>query len=651
MKKLIDCFTFYNELDMLELRLTELYDVVDKFILVESDLTHKGENKRLFFEENKWRYEKWIDKIIHVKIQFPKHLDVWGREKYQRNSFMPSLYSLGLSNDDIVVISDLDEIPDYGTLNYIKTSYQMKGLFKLEMDHYWASIYNKLISPDKWYHAKIVDWETLKGRTPDDCRLDFNCQWWEKGGWHLSYFGGPEIIINKINSTAHQELNQERFKIKDEVIRKVKEGLDLFDEWRRFIKIDPEENTYLPKNWRILIPNEEKYGYKNTVKKNLVIGTALNIGVEETRIFIESLRKYSDCDICLLVDQKINLEFKKFLDENIVKTIVNTSSDLYHVNINISRFFRYYDFISETSNEYQNILITDITDVLFQSNPFFNLPKEFLYFSQEDENFTIKNNDFNSRWVQISMGNDILDKIGDEKIICAGTTIGSLKNINEYLRQMTSIILDVNKQNPSSLLESIDQGIHNFIGHTKNNIFENFEIKKSGDLIATIGLTSIHHPEKISIEGGSIFIDGKKPSIVHQYNRLKKTFIPNIGNTKYTIGWIYHNKESYNKYLGPSIKRLNGSFEILNTTDELNPAKNYNKIIDLCKTKWLILCHEDVAFSYDLLECLDDAIEMNPDSLFFGFVGANDSGICSCKIDSYQSISTSDCCFSYKYRK
>jgi beta-1,4-mannosyl-glycoprotein beta-1,4-N-acetylglucosaminyltransferase len=852
MNKLIDCFTFYNELDMLELRLTELYDVADKFILVESDLTHKGENKRLFFEENKWRYEKWIDKIIHVKIQFPKHLDVWGREKYQRNSFMPSLYSLGLSNNDIVVISDLDEIPDYNTLNYIKTSYQMKGLFKLEMDHYWASIYNKLISPDKWYHAKIVDWETLKGRTPDECRLDFNCQWWEKGGWHLSYFGGPEIIINKINSTAHQELNQEKFKVREEVIRKVKDGLDLFDEWRTFQKIDPLENTYLPKNWRILLSNEEKYGNIIKERKNLVIGTALNIGIEETKIFIKSLRKYSNSDICLLVNSSIDHEFNYFLDENNVRTIRNSISSLYQPNINVTRFFQYYDFLSENQEEYQNILITDVTDVFFQNDPFLDLKGEFIYFAEEDEDHTIGSNSFNSRWIQISKGSEYLEKLSDKKIICAGTTIGSYKNILEYLAQMTLILTEVKDQNPSALSESVDQGIHNFICYEKIELFKNPAVKKNGDLIATVGLTLINNPGRISISSDKFLVNDLLPSVVHQYNRSEKIsefineeykdkktlsrildfnringfdseggtdkgtlhsyietyerilsryigkkssileigvqyggssllwheyledsnlvmsdikdqigknildrlnperykfhifdaytkeslekikeenpggfdiliddgphtldsqkffienyislakensvmiiediqdinhttilkeclpeeyresieiidlrnqknryddimFIVHIGDKKskssnldFTFGWISHNEEAFEKYLGPSLEKINGKYQSIFTDDLKNPAYNYNKIISECKTKWLILCHEDIAFSNDLLDQIKETIKLNPDSKFFGIAGSNGNEIISSNSKDSKDILTTDSCF------
>ncbi len=261
MKKLIDCFTFCNELEMLELRLTEIYDIVDKFIIVEADRTFKGDNKRFTFEENKWRFNKFIDKIIHVKIIIPEHIDnAWDRERYQRNSFMISLYYLGLTDDDIVMITDVDEIPNVDTISYIK-GYNMKGLYKLEMITHIASLYNKLSYP-KWYHPKIVDWGTLKSSTPDICRSNFNCQWWENAGWHLSYFGGPEDIEKKLNSFSHQEFNRDEFKKRENIIERVKNGEDIFNGevfTGGFELINPYDNPSLPKNWKMLERFESIY--------------------------------------------------------------------------------------------------------------------------------------------------------------------------------------------------------------------------------------------------------------------------------------------------------------------------------------------------------------------------------------------------------
>ena len=63
-----DCFIFFNELDLLEIRLSELYNYVDYFVIVEANKTFKGKSKPFYFEENKQKYKKYLDKIIHVKV-------------------------------------------------------------------------------------------------------------------------------------------------------------------------------------------------------------------------------------------------------------------------------------------------------------------------------------------------------------------------------------------------------------------------------------------------------------------------------------------------------------------------------------------------------------------------------------------------------
>ena len=520
MKKLIDCFTFYNELDMLEFRLTELYDVVDKFVLVEANKTQNGADKGYFFEDNKWRYEKWIDKIIHVKIIFPEHLDTWGREKYQRNSSMPSLYSLNLSPDDIIVISDLDEIPDFSTLSYIKNTFHMKGLYKLEMDHYWCSLYNKMVSPEKWYHAKIVDWDTLRTtRTPDECRLDFNCQWWENGGWHLSYFGGPDVIVNKINNMAHQELNQDRFKIREEIIRKVREGKDLFDEWRIFKKIDPFDNPYFPKNWKILSKHEEKYGTIIKEEKNLVLGAAIDLGINDIKIFIESFRKNNKKDdVYILIEESAPEEKISYLLKNSVNILFYETGKILETQPNNYRFIKFFDFIKENSG-YKNVLLADVSDVYFQSDPFEGIKGDFIFFAEEDESETIGSNGFNSRWILQSFGKEALEKIKHNKILCCGTTIGSYDNILLYCKMLTSEMVRIKKENNPHFFDMMDQGIHNYLCYTVLDKFKNPSIKNNGDFFATIGITCTVSPEKIINRNNQIEVNKKIPRIIHQYNR------------------------------------------------------------------------------------------------------------------------------------
>jgi beta-1,4-mannosyl-glycoprotein beta-1,4-N-acetylglucosaminyltransferase len=257
MKKLvIDCFTFHNELELLELRFNELYDVVDNFVIVEANKTFKGDFKPFILEDNKWRFKKWWDKVAHIKVNIPEVLtDAWSREKYQRNSSFPILHSMCLPDQAIVIITDVDEIPNPERISYIKEKYNLNGIYKLEMDNYFGSLFNKQIQ--KWYHPKILNWGTLKTKSLEECRLTFNCQWWERGGWHFTYFGGPSRISNKINDFSHQEYNNEFYKNEEYILDKIKKGEDLFGETRKYIKINPEDNDFLPKNWKIIYKLEE----------------------------------------------------------------------------------------------------------------------------------------------------------------------------------------------------------------------------------------------------------------------------------------------------------------------------------------------------------------------------------------------------------
>src|SRR5690349_20249777 len=111
-----DCFTFFNELDLLEIRLNVLNPIVDKFVLVESTRTHQNKPKPLYYQQNAARFSAFKDKIIHVIVDdFPdfgewKEAHSWILERHQRNCI-----SRGLSQckkGDVIIISDLDEIPD-----------------------------------------------------------------------------------------------------------------------------------------------------------------------------------------------------------------------------------------------------------------------------------------------------------------------------------------------------------------------------------------------------------------------------------------------------------------------------------------------------------------------------------------------------------
>ena len=109
--KVYDCFTFYNEFELLELRLKSLWDVVDCFVLVEADKTQSNIPKPFYFNERKAEFAEFLPKIRHLmgKMDLPyKGVGDWVIEHAQRNLIAQGLQDA--APDDLIFISDLDEI-------------------------------------------------------------------------------------------------------------------------------------------------------------------------------------------------------------------------------------------------------------------------------------------------------------------------------------------------------------------------------------------------------------------------------------------------------------------------------------------------------------------------------------------------------------
>ena len=113
MARVFDCFTFFNELDLLEIRLNELSPVVDVFVVAEAPLTFQGDPKPLHFHANRRQFEKFADRIRHVVVgRMPEgksRRDNWRREYHQRDALATAIGDAG--PDDFVLLSDVDEIP------------------------------------------------------------------------------------------------------------------------------------------------------------------------------------------------------------------------------------------------------------------------------------------------------------------------------------------------------------------------------------------------------------------------------------------------------------------------------------------------------------------------------------------------------------
>jgi beta-1,4-mannosyl-glycoprotein beta-1,4-N-acetylglucosaminyltransferase len=226
--KIFDCFTFFREERLLLFRIKLLWDYVDHFCIVEAAFTHAGHPKQLLLP-GIIKNNPWISKKVRVSYihQFSQELDSWGRENYQRNS-LEGLYQ-DANPDDIIIISDLDEIPHhdwiaqfqsnkyfaqdntlyhfqqfltYFRLNFLrisnKNSNDANFLEGFNSPYWYGSVAFKHSSNFKPQAVREMRWPLIQ-KPATSIIL-------KKGGWHLSYLGNDEDFVSKISSIAEHDL-------------------------------------------------------------------------------------------------------------------------------------------------------------------------------------------------------------------------------------------------------------------------------------------------------------------------------------------------------------------------------------------------------------------------------------------------------------
>ncbi|TAG57582.1 MAG: hypothetical protein EAZ27_02560 [Cytophagales bacterium] len=265
--KIYDCFTFFNELDLLEIRLNELANVADFFVLVEANFTHQGNPKSYYFEENKSRYSSFLDKIIHIKVDDIPENDIlntdknWNLEHFQRNAIERGL-TLAHEND-IIIISDIDEIPKKEIIKNITFNEKPIIILLMNFYYYFVDLQAKYSFSWKYYflgkflnitkyrykHINNTFWQAsviLKKKdliSPQHCRdllkkYHFDVNYIKNSGWHFSYLGGIDKIITKLESFAHAEFNENKFKSKDFINTILKNKKVIHDKKLKLFKIN-----------------------------------------------------------------------------------------------------------------------------------------------------------------------------------------------------------------------------------------------------------------------------------------------------------------------------------------------------------------------------------------------------------------------------
>ena len=257
MPRLIDCFTFHNETNIVCFRIAELRHVVDTFVIVEATKTHSGEDKPLYFDQIAHLFpEVHIERVIVDDM--PDGHDLWAREKHQRRCISRGLDRLNLSDHDVITVCDVDEIPDSRLLETVRRD-GVSGICSLQQQAYCYNICCRIICDyykGFWTHAKIAEYATAKSLGDFDALRFFSSRTLPDGGWHFSFFGDANFFQTKMRSYAHQEHNTPDITTAaEESIRLMR---DPFLRANPSIYADPSANPYLPRNWKMLDPTDTK---------------------------------------------------------------------------------------------------------------------------------------------------------------------------------------------------------------------------------------------------------------------------------------------------------------------------------------------------------------------------------------------------------
>jgi Glycosyltransferase family 17 len=213
-----DCFTFFSELDLLEIRLDEMAGSVDCFVLAEAPVTHQGRRKPLYFHESRKRFRRFASKIRHVLVEdMPDDpaLGAWGREHHQRNALKRGLADA--ADGDLVIVSDADEILRPAAIQRAAARPDF-SFFHLDLFIYYLDWQALEWPVGPWIKPYAAPWRVIRampeltrpremdpyayldeiGRDPQEAIV-------AGAGWHFSWLGGPDTMLDKLESFAHTE--------------------------------------------------------------------------------------------------------------------------------------------------------------------------------------------------------------------------------------------------------------------------------------------------------------------------------------------------------------------------------------------------------------------------------------------------------------
>ncbi len=302
-----DCIPFFNELDILNLRLHILNPLVDKFIIEESTVTFSGAPKELCFEKNKKLFEEFLPKIEYIVVDnSPVEATTHERDNFQKNALVRGLANA--SEEDVIILSDVDEIPNPKVLKEIIENFDTDKVYHLAQRMFYCYLNMEEVSGNllsitgefpgvsrkMWLGTKVFSKRSIPEggiiRLREASVTSENAVRVADGGWHFGYMGSSKEsdvskrVGDKVVAAAHQEYNNQDTlaEARDRLLL----GQDMFGREAKFerVEIDDSYPDYL-------LAHLEEYRYLIMPPISRGRQTVTRISMKIKRFFRKAVRK------------------------------------------------------------------------------------------------------------------------------------------------------------------------------------------------------------------------------------------------------------------------------------------------------------------------------------------------------------------------
>lgn len=251
--------------------------------------------------------------------------------------------------------------------------------------------------------------------------------------------------------------------------------------------------------------------------RRVVLGAAVGFNVDQVRVFVESLRSVGYAGDVVMLVRWPGFKIRRYLRSRGVKPIPILQTRSFTRSVHARRYTIYANYLRARLDRYDQVMLSDVRDVVFQRHPFEGINSPKCHFFLEGSTQTIGEDPTNSRWVRGCATHDEAEAVAACRISCSGITIGGIRAVVAYLDHMIDRIRVIPFRVYRKIGHGYDQAIHNLLIHLNPDI-DGIIVQNNGHIATmALGPRSLYRLDEAAQIHTSA---GHQPAICHQYDRF-----------------------------------------------------------------------------------------------------------------------------------